>query len=115
MRSTLRAGEEVMTAYYKDVDRYPLLSPSEERQLVLRSARGDRRATDKLVQSNLRFVIHVARGFQSHGLPLADLINEGNLGLITAARKFDPAKEVRFITYAVWWIRQNIKLSLIHI
>jgi len=113
MTSRRRTGEDAaLAAYYRDIDRYPLLKPQEERQLVSRVSRGDQKATEKLVASNLRFVIHVAKGFQNQGLTLPDLINEGNLGLLTAARKFDPSKGVRFITYAVWWIRQNIKKAL---
>ncbi len=113
MTSRHRSSEDrALAAYYKDVDRYPLLTHDEERALVKRVSRGDPLAIEKLVASNLRFVIHVAKGFQNHGLTLADLINEGNLGLLTAAKKFDAEKGVRFITYAVWWVRQNIKKAL---
>ena len=70
------------------------------------------RKPEKLITSNLRFVIHVAKNFKNQGLPLADLINEGNMGLMTAARKFKPEKGYKFITYAVWWIRQNILKAL---
>ena len=108
-----RSGEETaLVAYYRDVDRYPLLTYSEERALVKHVSRGEPQAIEKLVSANLRFVIHVARSYQNQGLTLADLINEGNLGLLTAARKFDAEKGVRFITYAVWWIRQNIKKAI---
>ncbi len=109
----MRRGEDTaLAAYYRDVERYPLISPDEERALVGRMCKGDQSARDLLVNSNLRFVIHVAKNFQNQGLGLPDLINEGNLGLITAARKFDPSKGCRFITYAVWWIRQNIHKAL---
>lgn len=109
----MRRGEDTaLAAYYRDVERYPLLTPDEEKELVSRMSRGDRSARDRLVNANLRFVIHVAKSFQNQGLGLPDLINEGNLGLMTAARKFDPAKGCRFITYAVWWIRQNIHKAL---
>ena len=107
-----RGDDTVLAAYYRDVERYPLITPDEERALVSRMCKGDQSARDKLVNANLRFVIHVAKSFQNQGLGLPDLINEGNLGLITAARKFDPDKGCRFITYAVWWIRQNIHKAL---
>lgn len=113
MASRRRSGEETaLAAYYRDVDRYPLLTRDEERVLVKRVSRGEHRAIEKLAAANLRFVIHVARAYQNQGLTLADLINEGNLGLLIAARKFDAEKGVRFITYAVWWIRQNIKKAI---
>ena len=109
----MRRGEDkALTAYYRDVERYPLLTQDEEKALVVRMCKGDKSARDKLINSNLRFVIHVAKSFQNQGLNLPDLINEGNLGLMTAARKFDPEKGCRFITYAVWWIRQNIHKAL---
>jgi len=109
----MRRGEDTaLAAYYRDVERYPLITPDEERTLVRRMCKGDQSARDKLVNANLRFVIHVAKSFQNQGLSLSDLINEGNLGLMTAARKFDPDKGCRFITYAVWWIRQNIHKAL---
>jgi RNA polymerase primary sigma factor len=109
----MRRGEDTaLAAYYRDVEHYPLITPDEERALVTRMCKGDQSARDRLVSANLRFVIHVAKSFQNQGLSLSDLINEGNLGLITAARKFDPDKGCRFITYAVWWIRQNIHKAL---
>lgn len=109
----MRRGEETtLAAYYRDVERYPLITRDEERTLVTRMCKGDWSARDRLVNANLRFVIHVAKSFQNQGLSLPDLINEGNLGLMTAARKFDPAKGCKFITYAVWWIRQNIHKAL---
>ena len=107
-----RGDDTALAAYYRDVERYPLLAPDEERTLVHRMYKGDRSARNRLINANLRFVIHVAKSFQSQGLSLSDLINEGNLGLITAARKFDPKKGCKFITYAVWWIRQNIHKAL---
>ncbi len=109
----MRRGQDTaLAAYYRDVERYPLLTPDEEKTLVTRMSKGDRSARNRLVNANLRFVIHVAKGFQNQGLSLPDLINEGNLGLMTAARKFDPDKGCKFITYAVWWIRQNIHKAL---
>lgn len=109
----MRRGEDMaLAAYYRDVERYPLLTQDQEKSLVGRMYKGDKTARDRLVNANLRFVIHVAKSFQNQGLNLSDLINEGNLGLLTAARKFDPDKGCRFITYAVWWIRQNIHKAL---
>ena len=108
-----RFGEDKSLAYYfKEVDRHPQISAAQERVLAERVDAGDGRAVEELVNANLRFVIHVAKGFQNQGLPLADLINEGNCGLLTAARKFRREKNCKFITYAVWWIRQNILKAL---
>lgn len=101
-----------LTYYYKEVERHPQLTPAQEREIAKRIENGDQQAREELVKANLRFVIHVARGFQNQGLSMADLINEGNVGLMTAAHKFKPEKGHRFITYAVWWIRQNILKAL---
>lgn len=98
--------------YYKEVDRHPRIDPAEERALAARVEAGDEAAIAALVNANLRFVIHIARGYQNRGLPLGDLINEGNCGLFSAARKFDRSRGCRFITYAVWWIRQRILKAL---
>jgi RNA polymerase primary sigma factor len=103
---------DVLASYLADVRRTPLLSPEAEAALGRRIAQGDEQARQELVQHNLRFVVQVALKYQGHGLPLADLINEGNLGLLHAARKFDPTRGTRFITYAVWWIRQAIMHAL---
>ena len=118
-------GDEPSLAYYyKEIERHPLLTPDEERALTEQIALGNlpgasasaqragEHAREKLITSNLRFVIHVAKNFKNQGLPMADLINEGNMGLMTAARKFKPEKGYKFITYAVWWIRQNILKAL---
>ena len=94
--------------YFKDVSKLSLLSPEEEIELTKRVKEGDEKATKKLIESNLRFVISVAKQYQGKGLPLIDLIQEGNCGLIQSARLFDPDKGFRFISYAVWWIRQSI-------
>ena len=94
--------------YLREVGRYSLLTNEEEYALGLRARDGDDDAVVELVSRNLRFVISVAKKFQNRGLPLSDLIGEGNVGLLTAARKFDPEQGVRFISYAVWWIRQAI-------
>ena len=103
---------DALTSYLADVRRTPLLSPEAEVTLGRRIAQGDEQALHALVEGNLRFVVQVALKYQGHGLPLADLINEGNLGLLHAARKFDPTRGTRFITYAVWWIRQAIMHAL---
>ena len=105
-------GEKSLEYYYQEVDRYPQITAREEQDLAARIERGDEKALEKLVQANLRFVIHIAKSFQNQGLSMADLINEGNLGLLTAARKFNRRKGCKFITYAVWWIRQNILKAL---
>ncbi len=105
-------GESSLACYYREVERYPRIALEEERALAARVERGDPHALEALVNANLRFVIHVAKGFRNQGLSMADLINEGNLGLLTAARKYRLAKECKFITYAVWWIRQNILKAL---
>jgi len=97
-----------MRLYLKEVAKIPLLSAEEEKELSIRAKGGDRDALQLLIESNLRFVIKVAKKYQKSGLPLLELINEGNVGLIEAARRFDPERQVRFTSYAVWWIRQRI-------
>lgn len=103
---------DALASYLADVRRTPMLSPDEEVALGQRIVQGDDSAINELVEHNLRFVVQVALKYQGHGLPLADLINEGNIGLMHAARKFDPTRGTRFITYAVWWIRQAILHAL---
>jgi RNA polymerase primary sigma factor len=100
--------------YSKEISKFPLLTAEEERELARRARAGDNEAAQKLVEGNLRFVIKMARKFQKSGVPLLDLINEGNTGLIEATQRFDPEKNVRFLTYAVWWIRQAIQHYLSH-
>jgi RNA polymerase primary sigma factor len=94
--------------YLADINKYPLITPDEETELAHRIIAGDNEAFQRLVEANLRFVVSVAKQYQGHGLDLSDLINEGNLGLIKAAQKYDPTRGFRFISYAVWWIRQSI-------
>lgn len=98
--------------YFKDVSKLSLLSPKEEIELTRKVKNGDEKAIKKLIESNLRFVISVAKQYQGKGLPLIDLIQEGNCGLIQSARLFDPDKGFRFISYAVWWIRQSIMKAI---
>jgi len=98
--------------YLRDISAYPLISREEEAELARRIRVGDQEALDKLVRSNLRFVVSVAKKYQNQGVSLSDLINEGNLGLIRAAHKFDETKGIKFISYAVWWIRQAILQAL---
>src|ERR1700747_750553 len=98
--------------YLHEVSKTPLLTQKEEIALARKVRAGDQEAMQELVKRNLRFVISVAKKYQNRGLPLTDLIGEGNVGLLTAARKFDPDQGVKFISYAVWWIRQAILAAL---
>lgn len=98
--------------YLDEIGRYPLLDKEEEARLAKRIRDGDQEAVDTLVRANLRFVVSVARKYGNQGVPLADLINEGNLGLIRAAHRFDETRGIKFITYAVWWIRQALLQAL---
>jgi len=98
--------------YFLEISKIPLLSYSEEEMLAIRIRQGDRRALELMVRANLRFVVSVAKKYQHLGLPLADLINEGNIGLITAANRFDHTRGFRFISYAVWWVRQFILMAI---
>ena len=104
--------ESSLDQYLKEISAYPLLTREEEVELAGRIRDGDEEALDKLVRSNLRFVVSVAKKYQNQGVSLGDLINEGNLGLIRAAHKFDETKGIKFISYAVWWIRQAILQAL---
>lgn len=98
--------------YLQEVSRHELLTPEQEIELGVRARTGDEEAIQRIVRSNLRFVISVAKKYQNRGVSLIDLIQEGNVGLVTAARKFDPDQGVKFISYAVWWIRQAILAAL---
>ncbi|HMP29258.1 MAG TPA: RNA polymerase sigma factor RpoD/SigA [Saprospiraceae bacterium] len=99
--------------YLTDIGRIELLSLEEESELARRIREGDTEALDKLTRSNLRFVVSVAKQYQNHGLSLSDLINEGNVGLMKAAKRFDETKGFKFISYAVWWIRQSILQAIV--
>jgi RNA polymerase primary sigma factor len=98
--------------YFRDLYRYRILTPDEEKDLVRRIKAGDPSALNPLILGNLRFVVSIARRYQGKGLSLLELINEGNLGLYKAAKRYDPSREVKFISYAVWWIRQSIQKAL---
>lgn len=104
--------EGSLDQYLRDISIYPLINREREGELARRIREGDQEALDTLVRSNLRFVVSVAKKYQNQGVNLSDLINEGNLGLIRAAHKFDETKGIKFISYAVWWIRQAILQAL---
>lgn len=104
--------EGSLDQYLRDISVYPLITREQEVQLAKRIRQSDQDALDTLVRSNLRFVVSVAKKYQNQGVSLSDLINEGNLGLIRAAHKFDETKGIKFISYAVWWIRQAILQAL---
>ena len=105
-------GATLYYQYIKDISRYPLLTRKEEIELLKRVKDGDQRAMNRLVCSNLKFVINVAFMYKNQGFSLPELINEGNVGLIEAARRFDITRELKFISYAVWWIRQAITRAI---
>ena len=106
------SDNEVLSTYLKTIDKIPLLTYDEEYELALKAKNGDKKAREKLINSNLRFVVSVAKKFRGQGMPLEDLINEGNIGLMTAVDKFEPEKGYHFISYAVWWVRQAILKAL---
>jgi RNA polymerase primary sigma factor len=101
-----------LASYLADLKRHPLLTREEEQRYARAARAGDEVAKAKLINSNLRFVVNIARQYQHRGIPLADLVSEGNIGLLKAAEKFDPERGFHFTTYAVWWIRQAILKAL---
>lgn len=104
--------DESLSLYFKDVSKLSMITPEEEIKLAKKIQKGDINAENQLVKSNLRFVISVAKQYQNKGLDLVDLIQEGNLGLIKSAKLYDPSKGYKFISYAVWWIRQSIMKAI---
>ena len=111
-RSITNRESQSLDKYLQEIGREDLITVEEEVELAQRIKQGDERALDKLTRANLRFVVSVAKQYQNQGLSLPDLINEGNMGLIKAAQKFDETRGFKFISYAVWWIRQSILQAL---
>lgn len=99
---------KIVVTYYNDLAKYKPLSKSKEKRLIRLSKKGNINAQNRLLEANLKFVFDVAKRYSGRGLPIADLISEGNLGLIKAIEKFDESKDVKFISYAIWWIKQSI-------
>jgi RNA polymerase primary sigma factor len=112
IRQITARDQRSLERYLLEIGRLPRLSPQEEAALAVSARSGDRRAVERLVTANLRFVVSVAKQYQNHGLSLNDLINEGNVGLIKAVHRYDETKGFKFISYAVWWIRQSILQTL---
>ena len=112
MQDSMHDGENAIRLYFNDITDSTPLSREREVELSERIRQGDMEARDELVQANLRFVVEVAKHYQNRGLSLAELISAGNVGLITAAERFDETKGYKFISYAVWWIRQSILQAL---
>jgi len=107
-----RKEQSTMGLYLRELRKIPQLSREEEQTCAVLAAQGDRQARQRLIQANLRFVIRVAKQYSHCGLPLEDLIDEGNIGLIQAAERFDPGRGIHFVSYAVWWIRQAIQKAI---
>lgn len=114
-RHRIQQKADPVQTYWRDIDNYQLLSHEEEVELARRARQGDTGARHKLVTANLRFVVRVARGYAGRGLSLMELISEGNVGLLAAVERFDERRGYKFITYAVWWIRQAILKALVQV
>ena len=110
----LESFDDAIKIYLRDIQRTPLLNAVSEKELARKVEKGDKAARDKMIESNLRLVVKIAKRYINRGLPFLDLIEEGNLGLIKAVERFNLAKECRFSTYATWWIRQAIERSLVN-
>ena len=108
----MKYDDEILGIYLKEINSIPLLTREEETQLAVEAHNGSKAAKDKIIRSNLRFVVNVAKKYQNRGLELTDLISEGNIGLMTAIERFDVSKGYHFISYAVWWIRQSITKAI---
>jgi RNA polymerase primary sigma factor len=111
-KSITNRESQSLEKYLQEIGKVELINPEEEVKLAIRIKQGDEQALERLTKANLRFVVSVAKQYQNQGLTLADLINEGNVGLIKAARRFDETRGFKFISYAVWWIRQSILQAL---
>ena len=111
-KSITNRESQSLEKYLQEIGKVELITPEEEVKLAIRIKQGDQKALDKLTKANLRFIVSVAKQYQNQGLTLPDLINEGNLGLIKAAQRFDETRGFKFISYAVWWIRQSILQAL---
>ena len=111
-KNILTENSELLQKYFKDISKYPIYKGEEQVELAKKMKEGDLKARDKLINSNLRFVVTCAKQFVGQGVPLIDLINSGNLGLIQSVEKYDPSKGYHFISYAVWYIRREIMKSI---
>src|SRR3954452_7962471 len=111
-KSITNRESQSLEKYLQEIGKVELITPEEEVRLARLIKQGDQKALDRLTKANLRFVVSVAKQFQNKGLSLPDLINEGNLGLIKAAQRFDETKGFKFISFSVWWIRQSIMCAI---
>ena len=112
MNTRNREERDVYFQYLNDISKYPLLTREQETLLLAKIRQGSREAMDMLVKANLRFVVNIANLYKGQGLEVGELISEGNMGLMEAARRFDPNQKIKFISYAVWWVRQNITRAI---